>query len=206
MLRYFDIAPEPGSVAFQIAAALSVQTVFMLLVALIAGIVLAKTPFGQMVYATGGNRRAAEYAGIDTNRVRFISLVFSALCAAAAGIIYIAFLRSFNPSAGQLRELDAIAAVIIGGGSIFGGYGTVLGALAGAAVIALIRALLSLQIILSNGRSFVMPQHWVNVFIGLILITAVLGDIWFRQGDFFGSLRRRFARRRTRPAKGAAHA
>jgi simple sugar transport system ATP-binding protein len=73
----------------------------------------------------------------------FLSLVFSGLCAAFAGIIYIAFLRSFNPSAGQLRELDAIAAVIIGGGSIFGGHGTVLGSLAGAAVIALMRALLS---------------------------------------------------------------
>ncbi|MBB5751205.1 ABC transporter permease [Prosthecomicrobium pneumaticum] len=205
VLRYFGIAPEPGSLAYEIAAALSVQTIFMLLVALVAGIVLAKTPFGQMVYATGGNRRAAEYAGINTNRVRFLSLVFSALCAAAAGVIYIAFLRSFNPSAGQLRELDAIAAVIIGGGSIFGGYGTVIGALAGAAVIALIRALLSLQVLLPDGSSFVMPQHWVNVFIGLILITAVLGDIWFRQGDLVGSIRRRFARRST-PAKGSAHA
>ena len=92
--------------------------------------------------------------------------------------------RSFNPQAGQLRELDAIAAVIIGGGSIFGGYGTVLGSLAGAAVIALMRALLSLQIITSEGNSFVMPQHWINVFIGIILITAVLGDIWMRRIDW----------------------
>ena len=65
-----------------------------------------------------------------------------------AGIIYTAFFRSFNPTAGQFRELDAIAAVIIGGGSIFGGYGTIIGSLAGAAVITLIRALLQLNIIL----------------------------------------------------------
>ena len=71
--------------------------------------------------------------------------------------------------------------LIIGGASIFGGYGSVLGALAGAMVITLIRALLSLQIISSDGKSFVMPQHWVNVCIGLILIIAVLGDIWLRQ-------------------------
>src|SRR3546814_6806667 len=103
------------------------------------------------------------------------------MCAALAGIVYVAFLRSFNPSAGQLRELDGIAAVIIGGGSIFGGFGSIVGSLAGAAVITLIRALLSLQLIDSLGRSFVMPQHWVNVFIGLILIAAVLGDIWLRQ-------------------------
>jgi ribose transport system permease protein len=125
--------------------------------------------------------------------VRFWSLVFCSACAALAGVIYIAYFRSFNPTAGQLRELDVIAAVIIGGASIFGGYGTVLGALAGAAVITLIRALLSLQIFLPDGRSMVMPQHWVNVFIGLILIMAVLGDIWLRQE---GVLRRLVRRRR----------
>ena len=84
--------------------------------AVVAGIVLAKTPIGYMVFATGGNRRAAEYAGIDTDKVRFWSLVFSSACASLAGLIYIAYFRSFNPSAGQLRELDVIAAVIIGGG------------------------------------------------------------------------------------------
>jgi ribose transport system permease protein len=180
-LRYFGIAPEPGSLLYAIAAALSVQTIVMVVIAIVAGIFLGFTHWGQQVYATGGNQRAAQYAGINTDRVRFLSLVFSALCATLAGIIYIAFFRSFAPQAGQLRELDAIAAVIIGGGSIFGGHGTVLGSLAGAAVIALMRALLSLQIITSDGRSLVMPQHWVNVFIGLILILAVLGDIWIRR-------------------------
>jgi ribose transport system permease protein len=183
-LRYYGIAPEPGTLLYAIAAALSVQTIFLVVVAILAGIVLGYTHWGQQVYATGGNIRAAQYAGINTDRVRFLSLVFAAVCATCAGIIYIAFFRSFNPQAGQLRELDAIAAVIIGGGSIFGGYGTVLGSLAGAAVIALMRALLSLQIIRGDGSSFVMPQHWINVFIGVILIAAVLGDIWIRRIDF----------------------
>jgi ribose transport system permease protein len=189
------LSPEPGSLAYRIAAAVSVQTVIMLAIATVAGIALARTRFGYAVIATGGNRRAAEYAGIDTDRVRFLSLVFSAMCAALAGVIYIAYLRSFNPAAGQLRELDAIAAVIVGGGSIFGGFGTVLGSLAGAAAITLIRALLSLQILLPAG-SFVMPQHWVNVFIGLILILAVLSDIWLRQENLVGRLRARMMRRR----------
>jgi ribose transport system permease protein len=127
--------------------------------------------------------------------VRFWSLVFSALCAAAAGVIYVAFFRSFNPSAGALRELDGIAAVIIGGGSIFGGFGTIIGSIAGAAAITLIRSLLSLQIILPDGSSFVMPQHWMNVFIGLILIGAVIGDIWIRQQHI---LSRWFDRRNTK--------
>jgi ribose transport system permease protein len=180
VLRYWDVEPGPGFL-YNLASAISIQTIIMAIIAIVAGIVLGKTVAGQMVYATGGNQRAAQYSGVNVDRVRFVSLVFSAMCAATAGIIYVAYLRSFNPAAGQLRELDGIASVIIGGGSVFGGYGTIIGSLAGALVITLIRALLSLQVFLPDGSSFVMPQHWVNVWIGLILIAAVLGDIWFRQ-------------------------
>ncbi len=113
-------------------------------------------------------------------------MVISATLAAFGGVIYDAFYRSFIPTAGQLRELDAISSIIIGGGSIFGGYGTMIGSMAGAGVITLIRSLLSLQIILKNGGSFVLPQQWQNVFIGGILIIAVVGDIWLRQNNILG--------------------
>jgi ribose transport system permease protein len=116
--------------------------------------------------------------------------MFSAFCAAMAGCINVAYFRSFNPVAGQFRELDAIAAVIIGGGSIFGGFGTIIGSLAGAAVITLIRALLQLNIITASGASISLPQHWVNSFVGGILILAVLVDIWVRQGGLIDRLRR----------------
>jgi ribose transport system permease protein len=192
------IVLERGTLLFDVARAVSVQTIFVLVVAAIASLVLSRTHWGQMIYAVGGNERAARYAGIDTRRVRLWSLVFSSLCAAMAGVIYAAYLRSFNPAAGLLRELDGIAAVIIGGGSIFGGYGTILGALAGAGAITLIRSILSLQIILPEGGSFVMPQHWMNVFIGLILIAAVVADIWLRQERL---LQRLFA---PRPARAQA--
>ena len=195
-LRHFDIAPAPGSFLFNLTAALSVQSIFMTMLAIITGIILGYTVWGQQIYATGGNIRAASYAGVNTDRVRALSLIFSALCGSFAGVIYIAFYRSFIPTAGQFRELDAIASVIIGGGSIFGGFGTIIGALAGAAVITLLRALLSLQVIRADGSSFVLSQHWVNVFIGLILIVAVIGDIWLRQSAALGAiLKRMFARR-----------
>lgn len=195
-LRYFDIAPAPGSFLFNLSAALSVQSIFMTVLAVITGVILGYTIWGQQFYATGGNIRAAAYAGVNTDRVRALSLVFSALCGSFAGVIYIAFYRSFIPTAGQFRELDAIASVIIGGGSIFGGFGTIIGSLAGAAVITLLRALLSLQVIRADGSSFVLSQHWVNVFIGLILILAVVGDIWLRQTAALGTiLKRLFARR-----------
>ena len=190
ILLHFRVS-LPDGIVRTVAEVVSVQTLWMLLVALIAGVVLAYTPFGQKVYATGGNIRAAAYAGINTGRVRFFSFMLAALCASMAGIINIAYFRSFNPVAGQFRELDAIAAVIIGGGSIFGGYGTIVGALSGAAVITLVRALLQL-----NVQGFTMPQHWINVFIGGILIVAVLIDIWVRQANIFGRLRTRLAQRK----------
>jgi ribose transport system permease protein len=198
ILSYYGLQLPEGLLR-SIAEAVSVQTLWTLLVAIIAGIVLGLMPFGQQVLATGGNLRAAAYAGINTGRVRFLSLVFAGTCAAMAGIINVAYFRSFNPVAGQFRELDAIAAVIIGGGSIFGGYGTIIGSLAGAAVITLVRALLQLNIITADGRSIVLPQHWVNVFIGLILIAAVLIDIWLRQANIIARFRQLLARRRAEP-------
>ena len=193
VLDYWGFPPADGTFLFALTRAVSTQTLILFVLAIIAGIVLAKTTFGYMVSATGGNRRAAEYAGINTDRVRFLSLVFVAMCASLAGLINIAWFRSFGPAAGTFRELDVIASVIIGGGSIFGGFGTVLGALAGAAVITLLRALLSLQVLTDNG-SFVMPQHWVNVAVGLVLIIAVLSDIWFRQEGIHQRIRQRIFR------------
>ena len=197
VFTYLGLSLPPGIVR-TVAEVISVQTIWMFLVAVIAGIVLAYTPFGMKVYATGGNLRAAAYAGINTNRVRFLALLLAALCATMAGIINIAYFRSFNPVAGQFRELDAIASVIIGGGSIFGGHGSMIGSLAGAAVITLIRALLQL-----NVEGFSMPQHWINVFIGVILILAVLIDIWVRQANILRELLARIAKRAS--AAGGTH-
>lgn len=194
IFEYFNI-DAPGGLAGALAQVVSVQTLWLVLVALVCGIVLARTSFGQMVYATGGNRRAAEYAGVNTNRVRIKALLLCGFCAAMAGVINVAYFRSFNPVAGQFRELDAIAAVIIGGGSIFGGYGTVLGSLAGAAVITLVRAILQLNIVTASGESLVLPQHWVNAIIGLILIVAVLVDIWVREARLLQRLRARISNR-----------
>jgi ribose transport system permease protein len=204
MLTYLELPPPAWVFLRAVTDVVSIQTIWLALISVIFAIVLGMTVFGQQVYATGGNRRAAAYAGIDTARARVIALLLSALCASMAGIINVAFYRSFNPVAGQFRELDAIASVIIGGGSIFGGYGTIIGSLAGAAVITLVRALLQLNIISSSGASIVLPQHWVNLFIGVILILAVLVDIWVRQANLFGRLRDVLFRRKP-PQRTVAH-
>ena len=111
LLDVMGVAPT-GGLWLAVAKAVSVQTIFVLLVALIAGIMLAHTTFGEKVYAIGGNERAANFAGINTRRVRFTSFLISSICAASAGIIYDAFYRSFIPTAGQLRELDSISSII----------------------------------------------------------------------------------------------
>ncbi len=195
ILDYMGIS-QPSGLLGTLTDVVSVQTIWLVIVACLAGLVLGYMSFGQKVYATGGNRRAADYAGINTNAVRFKALLFCGFCAAMAGVINVAYFRSFNPVAGQFRELDAIASVIIGGGSIFGGFGTVIGSLAGAAVITLVRAILQLNVITETGESIVLPQHWVNVIIGVILIISVLIDIWVRQARILSRLRIRWPRRR----------
>jgi ribose transport system permease protein len=200
IFEYLGIEPPSGLLG-AVTNVVSIQTLWLVVVAVVAGLVLGTMSFGQKVYATGGNRRAADYSGINTNRVRVKALLLCGFCAAMAGVINVAYFRSFNPVAGQFRELDAIASVIIGGGSIFGGYGTVLGSLAGAAVITLVRALLQLNIITASGASLVLPQHWVNAIIGLFLIVAVLVDIWVREAQIVHRLRVRLSQRK--PGHGA---
>ena len=77
VLGYFGVAPARGSFWYPLAAAVSTQTLILAVLALVFGLILWRTPFGYMVRATGGNRRAAGFAGINTDRVRFLSLVLS---------------------------------------------------------------------------------------------------------------------------------
>jgi ribose transport system permease protein len=105
---------------------------------LIGAVVLARTPFGRRVLATGGNRTAAEYTGIKTKRIKFQVLLLSGTLASLAGILYAGRLQSGRFQWGAGDELSAIAAVILGGTSLFGGNGSVVGTMFGALMIGLI--------------------------------------------------------------------
>jgi ribose transport system permease protein len=100
--------------------------------------VLAKTRFGRQVLATGGNRIAAEFSGVSTRRIKFQVMLLSAVVASVAGMLYAGRLESGRFQWGAGDELSAIAAVILGGTSLFGGYGTVIGTLFGSLMISLI--------------------------------------------------------------------
>ena len=110
----------------------------MVIVVVIGAIVLAKTRFGRQVLATGGNRIAAEFTGINTTAIKFPVLLISGSLAALAGMLYAGRLQSGRFQWGDGDELSAIAAVILGGTSLFGGSGTVVGTLFGALLIGLI--------------------------------------------------------------------
>jgi ribose transport system permease protein len=104
----------------------------------IGAVVLNRTKFGRQVLATGGNRNAADFTGINTKRIKFQVLLISAMAASVAGMLYAGRLQSGRFQWGSGDELSAIAAVILGGTSLFGGFGSIIGTLFGALLIGLI--------------------------------------------------------------------
>jgi ribose transport system permease protein len=134
-------------------------------IAAAAWFVLRFTPFGRDVYAVGDNLEAARLAGISTNRTIFSVYVISGLCAAVAALIIVARLTAGEPRQGETLELDAIAIVVIGGTSLFGGEGGVIGTLVGAAIVAAMNNLLNLLHVSPFSQEIVK---------GLIILGAVL--------------------------------
>lgn len=115
-----------------------VLLVWMAILGIIGHIVLRKTTFGRRVLATGGSETAARYSGIDTRSIKFRVLVISSMAAALAGMLYAGRLQSGRFQLGEGDELSVIAAAVLGGTSLFGGYGTVIGTIVGALMIGLI--------------------------------------------------------------------
>jgi ribose transport system permease protein len=112
--------------------------VWMAVFVAIGSVVLAKTRFGRQVLATGGNRTAAEFSGVRTKRIKFQVMLLASVVASVAGMLYAGRLQSGRFQWGAGDELSAIAAVILGGTSLFGGAGTVIGTLFGSLLISLI--------------------------------------------------------------------
>ena len=129
--------------------------------------VLAETRFGRFTYAIGGNREAAVRAGIDVRRHTVILYMIAGACAGLAGVIYTARFSAGAAQAGEPLLLDSIAAVVIGGASLFGGSGTILGTVIGALIIAVIQ----------YGLVFIdIRPFWQFVAVGVVIIVSVLID------------------------------
>lgn len=144
-----------------------VPTLIMISVFIISHIVLTKTRFGRYVYAVGGNLEAARLAGIKTNKILIAVYMISGVLSALAGILLASRINSGQPNAGLMYELDVIAAVVVGGTSLFGGRGTIIGTFLGAMLIAVLR----------NGLNLLNVGSYVQqVIVGVVILLAVLLD------------------------------
>lgn len=142
-----------------------VQVWILIVAALICGVVLARTVFGRTLYAIGSNETAARFSGLPVNRVKLIIYTVSGFMAALAGYIFVARVTTTRSDMGTGFELDAIAAVVLGGTSIFGGKGSILGTMLGVVLIQLLKNGLALNGVTGNATVIV---------IGSALILAIL--------------------------------
>jgi ribose/xylose/arabinose/galactoside ABC-type transport system permease subunit len=148
----------------------------LVMLALIAagGFVLTRTRFGRHVYAVGGNEEASRLSGVAVGRIKLSVYGISGACAGLAAVLLVGQLRSGGPDAGMLYELNAIAAAVIGGTSLFGGIGTAWGALTGALLIG----------VLNNGLDLLGVQSfWQEIAKGVIILLAVLFDVGMKRAD-----------------------
>jgi simple sugar transport system permease protein len=143
---------------------LSIITVIWLVIVALAWFILRYTLLGRGLYAMGGSPASAERAGFNIFRLQMFVYAFMGLMAGIAGVVQALLVQTVAPNSIVGKELDVIAAVVLGGASLFGGVGTLFGTLLGVALIA----------IMSNGLTMMrVPSFWYNVFIGLIIIISV---------------------------------
>lgn len=155
---------------FVLASYRGIPNILVILFIIIAfyTFVMKKTIVGRHIYAVGGNLKAASLSGVKTKHVTFGVFVNMGVLAALSGLIFAARLNAATPRAGNLFELDAIAAVFIGGASAYGGVGTVIGAVVGGLVMG----------VMNNGMSIKgLGIDWQQAIKGLVLLVAVAFDI-----------------------------
>lgn len=158
-----------GSVLSELVPDLPIPNgvLIMFIVAVVCAVVLNKTALGRYTFALGSNEEAVRLSGVNVDRWKVIIYAFSGGICGIAGLLIASRLNSAQPALGQGYELDAIAAVVIGGTSLSGGVGTILGTIIGAFIMS----------VLINGlRIMSVAQEWQMVLTGLIIILAVYTD------------------------------
>lgn len=158
-----------GSIANTTILGLQIPVIVMIVGVIGLGVIMRRTAYGMRVYAVGGNRTAAEIAGVNARRVLFSVYAYSGLLAGLSGVMLASRVISGPPDLGSGYELDAIAAVVIGGASLMGGRGTVWGTALGLFLIQT----------LNNGLDIlIVPAYWQSVIKGVLIVAAVAVDVW----------------------------
>ncbi len=165
-------------------------TIIMIILAIIMTIFLTRTVWGYRIYALGGNEQAAQLSGINTRRVKLMAFMVSGLMAGIGGTLMTARLGVAAPTAAQGYELDVIAAVFIGGASVKGGKGTIVGTLIGAAIMQVLR----------NGLNLLgADAYWQPAAIGFTIVLAIMFDRARQDPQVTAFVRRVFRSGRARP-------
>lgn len=147
--------------------------VILVIVLIITAIIMNKTKMGRHMYAVGGNQQAAEFSGIKVEKVKFFVHAFSGLMAGLAGIVLASRMYSGQPTAGDGAEMDAIAAVVVGGTSMAGGSGKIGGTIIGGLIIG----------VLNNGLNLLnVNSFWQYVVKGVVILLAVFLDYFRNKG------------------------
>ncbi len=144
-----------------------VSICILIILGIAAAYIAGKTPLGRHIYSVGGNERAALLSGVRVNRVKMFVYMFSGFCSAIAGLIIASQLVASHPATGEMFELTAIAAAVLGGTSLAGGRGTIGGTIIGAFVIG----------VLGDGMVMMgVSAFWQMVIKGIVIVAAVVVD------------------------------
>lgn len=166
LLQFFGTKFNIGGAVF------TYGVVFMVLLVAVLAYVLRHTAWGRHVYAVGDDKEAAELSGVETDRVLISVYMIAGLICAFAGWALIGRIGSVSPTSGQLANIESITAVVIGGISLFGGRGSILGTLFGALIVGVFT--LGLRLMGADAQ-------WTFLLIGVLIIGAVAVDQWIRK-------------------------
>ncbi len=166
---YFNDAPSYTKISTgELLPGVPNAVLILFVVCLVAAFLLAKTVLGRYTYAIGSNEHATELSGIHVGRWKILIYTLAGLFIGLAGVMISARLGSAQPATGMGYELQAIAAVVIGGTSLSGGKGTILGTVIGALIIS----------VLNNGLQILsIAQEWQSVILGIVILVAVYADM-----------------------------
>ncbi len=165
----FSISPRLEPMFYGEALGLPLPLYYVVVLYVVTLVFLRYTVIGRSVYAVGGNEAAARLSGIKVDRVRLIVFTIAGVMSALAGVLTTARLDSGSPNYGAGLELQAIAAAVIGGASLTGGYGSIIATLFGALTVAVVQNGLNLNRV---------PSSWQEITLGTIIVLAVGVDMW----------------------------
>ncbi len=165
----FSVSPALNPLFYGNLLGIPLPLIYVLVLYFLTWIFLNYTIPGRNIYAVGGNESAAQLSGIKVNQTRLIAFTIAGLSSSIAGILTVAQLDSGSPNYGAGTELEAIAAAVIGGTSLAGGYGNIASTLLGALTVQVVKNGLNLNMV---------PASWREITLGSIIVLAVGVDMW----------------------------